>query len=220
MTNGQLPAEQDGEAKLQDGEAKLAPGLPRWLRFVADWIATTAAAIAIVLVVNAFVVSHYRIPSSSMEPTLHCAAGSEGCQARVPDRVLVNRFIYHFASPKRGDIIVFNMPSGTAAHCGSDGMFVKRLIGLPSEIVEVRMIRGVGYVFIDGKKLAEPYVESSNRRLSSEFGPFSVPSNQYFVMGDNREDSCDSRAFGTVPRSNLIGRVFFTYWPPNRLAFH
>jgi signal peptidase I len=192
--------------------------LPRRLRIAVDWIVTIVGAVAIVLAIKAWVVNPYRIPSSSMEPTLHCARPAPGCEARFSDRVLANRFIYHFRDPHRGDVVVFETPPAAKAKCGAGGTFVKRIIGLPGETVQVRIRRGAAYVYIDGKRLDEPYIEQDRR----DIGPaetFKVPPDRYFVMGDNRAQSCDSRVWGSVPRENLIGKVFMTYWPPPRISF-
>jgi signal peptidase I len=187
---------------------------PRWLRVSVDWVATIAGAIAIVLAIKAYVVNPYRIPSSSMEPTLHCARPGSGCEARFSDRVLANRFIYHFRSPQRGDIIVFKTPPAAAERCGAGGTFVKRLIALPGEKWEERN----GFVYINGKRLVEPYVKA-NRRDSGSYPVRRIPEGKYFFMGDNRSQSCDSREWGAVPRTNIIGEVFFVYWPPFRIGF-
>jgi signal peptidase I len=196
---------------------RLTQGLPHGLRITIDWVVTIAGAIAIVLAIKAWVVNPYRIPSSSMEPTLHCAQPAHGCEARFSDRVLANRFIYHFREPRRGEIVVFVTPPAARARCGAGGTFVKRLIGLPGERVELRLERGFSYVYIDGRRLQEPYI-AQKRRDSRGPETFQVPQNQYFMMGDNRSQSCDSREWGTVPRKNLIGKVFATYWPPNRIS--
>jgi signal peptidase I len=191
--------------------------LPRRVRIAVDWIVTIVGAIAIVLAIKAWVVNPYRIPSSSMEPTLHCARPAPGCEARFSDRVLANRFIYHFRDPQRGDVVVFETPPAAKAKCGAGGTFVKRIIGLPRERVQIRLRRGAAYVYIDGKRLDEPYIEQDRR----DIGPaetFRVPADSYFVMGDNRSQSCDSRVWGSVPDENLIGKVFMTYWPPQRIA--
>ena len=198
---------------------RLTRGLPDPIRVIVDWVVTIVGAVAIVLLVKAYVVNPYRIPSSSMEPTLHCAQPASGCEARFSDRVLANRFIYHFRDPRRGEIVVFDTPDAARIKCGAGGTFVKRLIGLPGETVEGRLERGEGYVFINGKQLQEPYIEP-DRRPTDAFGPVKVPPNSYFMMGDNRSQSCDSREWGTVPRGNLIGKVFATYWPPNRISLH
>jgi signal peptidase I len=152
-----------------------------------------------------------------MEPTLHCARPANACEARFSDRVLANRFIYRFREPKRGEIVVFKTPPQARARCGAGGTFVKRLIGLPGERIELRNEGGSSYVFVNGRKLDEPYITAQRRDTR---GPetFNVPEGQYFMMGDNRAQSCDSREWGSVPRENLIGKVFATYWPPNRIS--
>ena len=193
---------------------RLTSGLPGPWRTIVDWVLTIAIAVGAVFALKLWVVNPYRIPSSSMEPTLHCARPGNGCLARFSDRVLANRFIYHFRSPARGDIIVFNTPARAAAVCGAGGTFVKRLIGLPGERLSVQR----GFVYVDGSKLDEPYIQAS-RRGADNFGPVEVPRDHYFFMGDNRIQSCDSRRWGSVARSDLIGEVFAVYWPPNRIGF-
>ena len=192
---------------------RLTAGMPRGWRIAIDWAVTIIGAVAIVLAIKAWVVNPYRIPSSSMEPTLHCARPGSGCLARFSDRVLANRFIYHFRSPHRGDIIVFKTPPAAEQKCGAGGTFVKRLIGLPGETVSEKN----GIIYINGRRLIESYVQPSRR--DSQFGTWHVPKGQYFFMGDNRIQSCDSREWGSVPRSNIIGEVFAIYWPPNRIGF-
>jgi signal peptidase I len=199
---------------------RLTRGLPHSLRVTIDWIVTIVGAVVIVLLVKAFVVNPYRIPSSSMESTLHCARPELGCEARYSDRVLANRFLYRIRDPRRGEIIVFETPPAAQAKCGAGGTFVKRLVGLPGETVEVRVRNNNGYVYINGKPLEEPYIQASRRSLVQPFGPLKVKPGNYFMMGDNRSQSCDSRMWGTVPRGNLIGKVFATYWPPNRVRLH
>jgi signal peptidase I len=189
--------------------------LPRGWRIVIDWVVTIVGAIAIVLAIKAWVINPYRIPSSSMEPTLHCARPKTGCEARFSDRVLANRFIYHFRKPSRGDIIVFKTPPLAAQRCGEGGVFVKRLIALPGETWEEKN----GFVYINHKKLLEPYVKPDHRDTGTSFPSRKIPAGMYFMMGDNRTQSCDSREWGSVPRANLIGEVFAVYWPPNRIGF-
>ena len=190
-------------------------GLPRGWRIAIDWVVTIVGAIAIVLAIKAWVVNPYRIPSSSMEPTLHCARPGSGCEARFSDRVLANRFIYHFRKPHRGDIIVFKTPPLAEEKCGAGGTFVKRLIALPGETWQEKN----GLIYIDGKKLIEPYIKPDRRDTGTSYPARKIPAGEYFMMGDNRSQSCDSREWGPVPRGNLIGEVFAVFWPPNRLGF-
>ncbi|HEX4746838.1 MAG TPA: signal peptidase I [Gaiellaceae bacterium] len=190
--------------------------IPQPWRTILDWIVTLAVAVVFVLAVQAEVAKPYRIPTPSMEPTLHCARPAENCEGRFSDRVIANRLAYRFRDPERGDIVVFEAPA-TADRCGlNDGgsTFVKRIIGLPGEVVSERD----GVIHIDGKRLVEPYVTPSRRGHATHAWPRVGPG-QYFVLGDNRTLSCDSRAWGTVPRDNLIGPVTITYWPPRRVSF-
>jgi signal peptidase I len=187
-------------------------GIPQPWRTIIDWIVTIAGAILIVLAIKAWVVNPYRIPSSSMEPTLHCARPGSLCTARFSDRVLANRFIFRFRDPHRGEIIVFNVPDKAKEACGAGGVFVKRIVGLPGEVWQEKE----GYVYIDGKKLSEPYIKPERRDFQS-YPARKIPAKHYFMMGDNRQSSCDSRRWGTVPRANVIGKVFAIYWPPQRI---
>jgi signal peptidase I len=189
-------------------------GVPQPWRTAIDWVLTIAGAIAIVLAIKAWIVNPYRIPSSSMEPTLHCARPASGCLARFSDRVLANRFLYHFRDPKRGDIVVFDVPELAKARCGAGGVFVKRIIGLPGELWEEKH----GYVYINGKRLSESYIKPDRRDFMNHH-PVKIDPDNYFMMGDNRSSSCDSRVWGTVPRKNIIGKVFAVYWPPQRIGF-
>jgi signal peptidase I len=197
---------------------RLTVGLPHGLRVTIDWLVTILGAILIVLAIKQWVINPYRIPSSSMEPTLHCALPGQGCLAKGglfsgSDRVLACRICYDISSPKRGDIVVFNTPPRALLACGTGGVYVKRLIGLPGETWSEKD----GYVYINGKRLDEPYIQPEYRdHLTVK--PLKIPAGQYFMMGDNRLGSCDSRKWGTVPRDNLIGKVVATYWPPQRLS--
>jgi signal peptidase I len=190
--------------------------IPRPWRAVIDWSITIAFAIVFVLAFEAEVAKPYRIPSPSMEPTLHCARPADFCQGRFSDRVIADRLAYRFGEPERGQIVVFKAPP-TADRCGArDGgsTFIKRLIGLPGEVVSLRD----GIVFINGDRLTDPYVDRDLRGDENGRWP-RVPRDRYFVLGDNRIRSCDSRTWGTVPRDNLIGPAMLTYWPPSRLSF-
>ena len=187
--------------------------IPQPWRTVLDWLFTIAVAIAFVLAFEAQVAKPYRIPTPSMEPTLHCAKPTEFCQGRFSDRVIANRLAYRFGDPKRGQIVVFTAPEA-AQRCGQgDGgsTFVKRIIGLPGELVSERD----GIIYVNGDRLVEPYVNPTLRGNETDRWP-RVASGHYFVLGDSRIHSCDSRSWGTVPRGSLIGPVTLTYWPPNR----
>ena len=191
----------------------LTQRLPHPARIAIDWIVTLGVAVAVVLTVKVEVANPYRIPSASMEPTLRCARPATGCDATFSDRVIANRLAYRFHDPRRGDIVVFNAPPTAAKECSEGGTFVKRLVGLPGEVVSERN----GDVYVDGKQLKEPYVDPRRRDTITRTWP-RVGAGRYFVMGDNRVASCDSRTWGTVPRENLIGPVFLTYWPLNRIS--
>jgi signal peptidase I len=187
--------------------------LPKRVRTLIDWALTITLAAVAVLIFQAEVAKPYRIPSASMEPTLHCAKPARGCSARVADRVIANRLVYRFQAPRRGEIIVFEAPGQVEATCRAEGTFIKRLVGLPGEKVSMRN----GYVFINGVRLDEPYLRPGYR--GGESGEWArIPSARYFVLGDNRTMSCDSRRWGFVPRSNIIGRADVIYWPPNRVG--
>ena len=187
--------------------------VPRPWRAILDWIVTIAGASAIVLAIKTWVVNPYRIPTSSMEPTLLCAQGGSGCTGPFSDRVLANRFIYRFRDPHRGEIIVFHVPKAAESACGTGGVFVKRIIGLPGDVWQERE----GYVYINGKKLNELYLKKERRDLQS-YPARRISRDSYFMMGDNRQFSCDSRKWGTLPRSSIIGKVIAIYWPLNRIT--
>ena len=209
---------------MRDPLGHLFPHLPRQVRVALDWVLTIAGAVLIVLALKAWIINPYRIPSSSMEPTLHCARPSEGCEASFSDRVLACRVCLRFAAPHRGQIIVFHTPPLALVKCGAGGTFVKRLIGLPGETLKEDK---QGHIWIEPPRadsfyeLKEPYIQSARRLAdTTHFGQsWQVPQGDYFFMGDNRAQSCDSREWGAVPRKNLIGTVVFVYWPPSRIGF-
>ena len=144
--------------------------MPQPWRTIVDWVVTIALAVGFVLAFQAEVAKPYRIPSSSMEPTLHCAKPGSYCEGRFDDRVIANRLAYRFGDPKRGQIVVFTAPSA-ADRCGGKpggSAFVKRIVGLPGELISERD----GGIYINGKRLVEPYVHPSRRgRREQELAP-------------------------------------------------
>ena len=192
---------------------RLTRRLPGPVRVAVDWLVTIGVAVAVVLTIKVEVANPYRIPSASMEPTLRCARPAAGCDATFSDRVIANRLAYRFRDPHRGDIVVFTAPAAAAVQCTEGGTYVKRIVGLPGEVVSERD----GFVFVDGKPLHEPYVDPARRDSQTKTWP-RVPKGEYFMMGDNRSGSCDSREWGPAPRKNLIGPVLLTYWPVTRIS--
>ncbi len=212
----------------QAPDAAFAPARPRtrlerfraW-RFapVVEVIATIAVALALAESVQAAVVKPFVIPSASMEPTL-----------AIGQRVLVNRLAYDFSSPQRGDIVVFHPPSSltcavtvpSTEPCPRSNSkeasqyFVKRVIGLPGDRISITD----GHPVINGKPLwNEPYILPCVDSGSCYFPhAMTVPRGEYFMLGDNRGDSDDSRFWGPIPGSWIIGEVFATYWPPDRIG--
>lgn len=149
--------------------------------------------------IRAFVAEARYIPSSSMEPTLE-----------INDRLIIEKVSYRLHSPERGDVVVFS-PTETLKEQDFKDAFIKRVIGLPGDTVEVKQ----GKVFVNGKALTEKYIEAAP---DYRFTPVKVPENQYWVLGDNRNNSYDSHYWGFVPRQNLIGRAMVRFWPLNRLG--
>lgn len=154
----------------------------------------------------------YRIPSSAMEPTLHCARDGAGCEGTSSDRLIA--FDYLFGDPKRGDLVAFRAPAAAAVMCGTAGTYLKRIVGLPGETFEER----AGVVYIDDRPLAERWLRD-DRRDTESWPPRRIPPGRYVVLGDNRKFSCDSRRFGAVARHSIIGHADFRYWPPMRIGF-
>ena len=138
---------------------RLTSRVPEPWRGVLDWTLSIVLAVVVVLAVKVEVANPYRVPSASMEPTLHCARPADSCLAGHSDRVVANRFIYRFRDPERGEIVVFDAPAKTQQACNESGTFVKRIVGLPGEVVSERN----GVVYIDGHRLDEPYVVPSLR---------------------------------------------------------
>jgi signal peptidase I len=180
-------------------------------RVIVEWIVTLAVAAVVVLAFEAEIAQPFRVPTSSMEPTLHCARPTQGCTASLNDRVIVAKIVYRFRNPHHGEIAVFHAPAAAKARCSEGGTYLKRVIGTPGDRVTER----AGFVYLNGRKLAEPYVDPFERDSGNGSWPRLGP-RQYFVLGDNRIGSCDSRVWGPVERSAFIGPVVATYWPPTR----
>jgi signal peptidase I len=145
----------------------------------------------------------FAVPSSSMEPTLACAPPQPGCLGPGDDHVVVQVG----KSVKRGDIVVFHVPRRASMDCGSSNdVAVKRIVGLPGETISEDKN---AYISVNGKRLAEPYVSAGARQL--DHGRFeqswTLPAGSYFVLGDNRSESCDSRVWGSLPSASIIGPV-------------
>ncbi|MDE3203659.1 MAG: signal peptidase I [Acidobacteriota bacterium] len=155
------------------------------------------AAVAAVLI-KVFMFQSYLIPSTSMVPTL-----------KVGDKVYVNKLDYDFHSVHRGDIVVFTKPPGLVDQPGVVDL-IKRVIGLPGETITAHN----GAVYIDGHQLIETWLPQGV--TTGDFGPVTIPAGDYFVMGDNRGDSADSRVFGPIPQRLIVGRAFMIVWPPSR----
>jgi signal peptidase I len=175
-------------------------------------------ALVLALLIKTFLIQAFYIPSQSMEPTL-----------QVGDRVLVNKLVFRFREPRRGEVIVFENPRyddqdrnplAAVWHWVTEGLgftadpnkdFIKRLVALPGDTIEVKG----GQVFVNGQQIEEPYLNRPRDR--SDYGPFTVPEGQVFVMGDNRANSQDSRspAVGPVPEDKIVGRAFIILWPPS-----
>jgi signal peptidase I len=180
-------------------------------RTAVEWVVTLALAGLFVLVFEVEIAQPFRVPTSSMEPTLHCAHPGIGCTGSFNDRVLVAKIVYRFRDPKRFEIAVFHAPARARKLCSEGGTYLKRVIGLPGEQVSER----AGYFYVNGKKLKEPYLSFYTRDSVTKTWPRLGPK-EYFMMGDNRLGSCDSRSWGGVQRSAFIGPVIATYWPPTR----
>ncbi len=183
-----------------------APEAPRrrrsGLRIAVEWGVIIVVAVGGSFLVRTFAVQTFYIPSKSMMPTLH-----EG------DRILVNKLSVEFGTINTGDIIVFRAPP--TEHCNSEHVvdLVKRVIGLPGQHVTSQG----NTVYVNGLALNEPWTYWPS--IGTPIGNVTVPANSYFVMGDWRSNSCDSRFWGSVPRSYIIGKAFVRIWPLSRIGF-
>jgi signal peptidase I len=186
-----------------------------------ELVTIVVVALGLALGIQAFLVKPFRIPSESMVPTL-----------AVGQRVLVDRVGSHFGDPGRGDVMVFKPPKGAdEGACGishpedspcphhtaerSDTNFIKRVVGLPGDRLSVKR----GRVYINGKLQKEPFIRPDpGCSICNEPRPIVIPKGEYYMMGDNRGESADSREWGPVPKKWFIGKAFFTYWPPGRIG--
>jgi signal peptidase I len=187
------------------------PDNPSPTRWIKEAAVVVVVAVLVAVLLRAFVVQTFFIPSGSMEPTL-----------QIGDRILVNKLSYHFHGVDRGNIVVFSRPP--TENCGGPEVndLVKRVIGLPGDVISLSN----GYVYVDGKKLDESWLPASEQGItvagpagnsSNLARPYRVPADNYFVMGDNRTDSCDSRYWGPINRSLIVGKVELRVWPLSSL---
>lgn len=193
---------------------------PRTLRAkVSEWVVIVAVAVAVALLVRAYVVQVYYIPSASMEPTL-----------LINNRILVDRLSFDFGPVRAGDIVVFATPPADKSDPKVKDL-VKRVVGLPGQTISSAHD---GQVLINGKPLPESYLPAKYRTgpktgpgicttkliACSANGTFHIPAGEYFVMGDHRDDSYDSRYFGPISGSLIVGKVVMKVWPPGQITFY
>lgn len=190
-----------------------------------ELVVIIAVAVGLAFLIQAFVVKPYKIPSGSMEPTL-----------AIGQRVLVNRIGTHFGEPKIGEVVVFHPPEG-AEHgiCGpvphevtpggaacdapvqKEGSvtFIKRVVAGPGDTIYVKE----GHVYLNGKREKDSYIRECGASSECNFPtPIKIPAGHWFMMGDNRGNSEDSRFWGPIPTSWVIGEAFATYWPPDKIG--
>lgn len=166
----------------------------------------------IAMLIRAFIFCPFKIPTGSMEPTLHG-------DRLYGDKIFVNRYTYFFNEPKRGDIIVFS--TRDIKELDWKKKFIKRLVGLPGESLYI----DEGHLYVNGKRVEDSEVvrdmrysfyQYSQMKFGSPENPVIVPEDSYFVLGDNTDNSKDSRYFGFVPKRNLLGKAIFIWWPYKR----
>jgi signal peptidase I len=203
---------------LTPGPRKLVPR--RSHHSLLELVVIVAVAIGLALLIQAFFVKPYRIPSESMEPTLD-----------VGQRVLVSRFNYHFSDPDRGDIVVFHPPKGADSNtCGAqkpedqacsrptpdkDSVnFIKRIVAIPGDTLSIRE----GHAIVNGKRQKDGFTTPCPPGTCNFPRTIKIPAGHFFMMGDNRGASDDSRFWGPVPKKWIIGQAFVTYWPPRRIG--
>ncbi len=178
--------------------------LKRVLRLAREVLETIVPAVLIALLINLFLAQATRVYGQSMEPNLHTD------QRLVVEKLSYNRHIRQalgLSGPERGDVVVIRLESQ------GDELLIKRVIGLPGDVVEIHD----GLVFVNDQPLNEPYV--AGYTTTGFFAPTTIPPLQIFVLGDNRGFSNDSRSFGPIPLEDVVGRAWFSYWPPGQIGF-
>ncbi len=181
------------EAQPIPGQAEPAEKKSSFGRFLLDVIETVVLSVLLFAGINT-VSARIRVDGFSMEPTLNNG-----------EFIIINKLAYKFGSPSIGDVIVFHYPRDPTQE------YIKRVIGLPGDQVKV----SAGEVYVNGKKLTEPYIAQPPRY----YGEWVVPAGGLFVLGDNRNNSSDSHNWGDVPMGNIIGKALFVYWPPDQWGF-
>src|SRR5271154_2319471 len=181
---------------------------PRWRRALAETVVIILMAVLLAGLVRAFAFQTFWIPTSSMVPTLG-----------VYDRVLVQKAFFTWRDVREGDIVVFSPPP--LDHCPGEGDLVKRVIALPGQTI----YSSGNSIYVNGRRLAEPYLPNDDPLGppgpdASSQHPYRVPAGEFYVLGDNRTDSCDSRYWGPITGSSIIGKVVLTWWHDGRPDFH
>jgi signal peptidase I len=170
-------------------------------RALIEWTSIIVIAVLVSFLLRTYAFQTFYIPSGSMEPTL-----------QVGDRIIVNKLAVSWGTINIGDIVVFKAPP--KENCGEPVTdLVKRVIGIPGDVLTSRG----NTIYVNGKPLDEKWTHTEP--LGQPIGRVTVAKNQYFMMGDNHSDSCDSRMWGTVPRSDIIGKAFVRIWPLSRIGF-
>lgn len=163
-----------------------------FVRWMLELVAMVALAFGLALAIKTWIVQPFVVPSGSLEPTI-----------QVGDRVLVNKFVYRFRTPQRGEIVVFSDPYGKLP------ALIKRVVAVGGDTIDIKD----GHLWINGKEQIEPYVHGQPTMLGTVRMPLTIPSGDVFLMGDNRTNSADARWFGPQPLSRVEGEAFCVYWP-------